>query len=233
MQLTSTGMDTLLFRNQFSQEGERGFWTAMVTDRVAKRSMKSFELFNFLMQRFSFIEPSVQCLWLPRDHRAGDQHRLLRGSDPVAGSGESSSSYSYSTSPSCPHPGDPLSSTPWNRTLTASSHPHLTLPPQSNSLNCLRCPLHWFDTGWCLITFSQFPLEHQSVFLHFTFSANHSSADCSKSDWFSAEAATPLGMSGLAVVWATNLFNACCFSNTPFPSSSGDQWRSPFAQGAC
>lgn len=73
-----------------------------------------------------------------------------------------------------------------------------------------------------MITFSQFPLERQSLFLHFTFSVNHSEADCSESDWFSAEAVTPLGMSSLPVVGATNLFNACCFSNSPshFPQET-------------
>lgn len=175
MQLTSTWTDTLLFQNQFSQEGNCGFLTAMVTDCVAKRPMKTFESFNFLIYHSSFIYLCVQCLWLPRDHRAWDQHRLLWGSDPVAGSGESSS---------CPHPGDPvlLSSTSLNLTLTASPHPRLTLLPQSNTLHCLHCPPHWIGAGGCLITFSQFPLERQSVFLHFTFSVNHSWADCSEWD---------------------------------------------------
>lgn len=189
--------------------------TAMVTDCEAKRPIRSFESFNFLIYHFSFIYLCVQCLRLSRDHRAWDQHRLLWGSDPVAGSGESSC---------CPHPGDPvlLSSTSLNLTLTASPHPRLTLLPQSNTLHCLHCPPHWIGAGGCLITLSQFPLERQSVFLHFTFSVNHSWADCSEWDRFSAEAVTPLGMSSLAVVGATNLFNACCFSNSPshFPQET-------------
>lgn len=132
MQLTSTWTDTLLFQNQFSQEGNCGFLTAMLTDCEAKRPIRSFESFNFLIYHSSFIYLCVQCLRLPRDHRAWDQHRLLWGSDPVAGSGESSC---------CPHPGDPvlLSSTSLNLTLTASPHPRLTpLPPLSPALNWRR-----------------------------------------------------------------------------------------------
>lgn len=87
MRLTSTGMDTLPCQSQSSQEGNSGrygdVWWSNVPLGVS-------ELFIVLLCHFYFIHVYAQCLRFPRDHRAGDQHRLLGGSDPVAGSGESS-----------------------------------------------------------------------------------------------------------------------------------------------